>query len=196
MTLVERRVEVEPATATPPSRWLLDQLPACMASDPLLRQFVLIFQRLADGYRDRIDGVENVIDPGVAPPDFRHWLTGWLGIAGLDQSASAALQRDLIHATGRSLRNRGTAAGLHALLVAITGEPVRVDDQGGVVHADHVADADVPQGRLVRVEVPSTGTMDQRELVAFVRRELPVHVSLELIVAGQRVFPVLRRRPR
>ena len=177
--------------AAPRTTWLLDQLPGCMAADPVLQRFVTIFQLLADDLCDRIDGVEYIIDPGLAPPAFRPWLGGWLGITSFDRSTSSSLQRDVIEATGRSLRNRGTAAGLEALLVAVTGAPVVVSDGGRVCRAD--ADAGATPNRLVRVEVPSTGAMSERELLSFIRRELPAHAGLELLVDGRRVFPALHR---
>lgn len=179
------------APPEPKTTWLLDQLPGCMAADPLLQRFVTIFQLLADDLCARIDGVEHVIDPGLAPPSFRPWLSGWLGITSFDRSTSTALQRDVIEATGRSLRARGTAAGLRALLVAITGEPVVVRDGGRVRRLDG-ATAD-GSNRLVHVEVTSTGAMSERELLSFIRRELPAHAGLELVVGERRVFPALRR---
>ncbi|MEY2571019.1 MAG: hypothetical protein QOE63_1369 [Acidimicrobiaceae bacterium] len=182
------------STADPRSTWLLDQLPGCMAADLTLQRFVTIFQVLADDLCARIDGVEHAIDPGLAPPAFRPWLAGWLGLASFDRSTSSSLQRDVIEATGRSLRARGTAASLEALLVAITGGPVVVVDGGRVVRADASStDAAKKPSRLVRVEVPSTGAMSERELVDFLRRELPAHAGLELFVDGRRAFPALRR---
>jgi phage tail-like protein len=196
MSLVETGKAVRRAEPEPRSTWLIDQLPGCMASDPLLRRFVTIFQLIADDMCDRIDDVQYAIEPGLAPPAFRHWLTGWLGIPGLDHSTSTILERDLIEATGRSLRQRGTAAGLHSLLVAITGEPVTICDSGRVFRGDDPEEAAAPSGRLVHIEVPTTGEMDEREFIAFVRRELPAHAGLELFVGGERVFPAfVRRRP-
>lgn len=194
MTAIDTSAAVRRAGEPEPrSTWLIDQLPGCMASDPVLRKFVTIFQFIADDMRDRIDDVQYAIDPGLAPPAFRHWLTGWLGIPGLDRSTSTILQRDLIEATSQTLRQRGTAAGLRGVLVAITGEPVTIVDSGRIIRGDDPEEAAAP-GRLVHIEVPTTGVMAEREFIAFVRRELPAHAGLELFVGGERVFPVLVRR--
>ncbi|HYT38699.1 MAG TPA: phage tail protein [Acidimicrobiia bacterium] len=169
--------------------WLVDQLPGCFAGDDFLRRFVALFQDLADGLRQRIDGIEHAVDLSVAPPVFVRWMGGWLGVTGIDPSLSAPRQRDLVLGFGGLLVQRGTRAGLKQALELVTGEPVVVRDPGAIVR-----EGDSPRPAApVRIELAGPGAVGVDDVLAVMEDWLPVAASAELWIGGRRVGAVDER---
>lgn len=180
------------------SGWLVAQLPAVIAADDFTRRFLGIFEEIGDGLRDRIDGIEYLLDPGLAPPEFVRWLGGWLGLVvptGVDSSR----QRALVDAVGPYWARgdaegplwgwRGTKRGLVALLEAYVGHPVTVEDSGGVYGAD-----EAPRGPArVLVRVPDAGGVHDQQLLALVRSMVPVEAEIDLFIAERHVEEDLDR---
>ncbi|MGH8973790.1 MAG: phage tail protein [Acidimicrobiia bacterium] len=172
--------------------WLVDQLPACFAGDDFLRRFTGIFQELADGLRQRIDGIEHTVDAHVAPPAFVRWMGGWLGATGIDPSVPIARQRHLVFGLGSLVVRRGTGTGLVEALELVTGGRARVRDPGAVLREGEEPPAPGP----VRIELAGTGAVSEADVVALVADWLPVAASAELWIGGRRVRLGDERGPR
>lgn len=162
--------------------WLAEQLPRPLAEDPFLRRFLRIFEETGDTVRDRIDAIEYLLDPDLAPPDFVRMLGSWLGIA-IDPALPEACQRRLVKAGGALLAWRGTRRGLQGLLEAMTASSVVVTDHGGVFGSGRAPSVD-PR---VEIRVADTGGIDAQHLLELVRAELPANAVVELRVDEQAV---------
>lgn len=158
--------------------WLVGQLPVGMRDDDMLVRFTTIFERLGTSLRAGADGVEHVADPTVTFPAMLGYLGRWLGYDLLDDDLDLSRQRGIISALGRALPVRGTRAGLVAILEAVTGGPVVVDEPGGVLGADE----DPGDLGPVVVRVTSTGHLRDHELHALVRDEVPAHLPVEIVI--------------
>lgn len=165
---------------------LLDQLPAAVAADPVLAGFVHALQDVVESVLDRVDGLENQFDPGVANPSMVVRLGTWVGLdadfaAGPAGPAAAVgeHERDLVRRIGALQGWRGTRTGLQRLAAALTGTTAQVQDSGGV----HGIGVVPPRAsRTVTVRVSRTGPLTRERLVALLEAELPVGVRLELQV--------------
>ena len=162
--------------------WLVDQLPGCLAGDDFLRRFVALFQDLADGLRQRIDGIEHAVDLSVAPPVFVRWMGEWLGVTSIDPSLPASRQRDLVSGFGGLMVERGTRAGLKQALELVTGRSAQVRDPGAIVR-----DGEPPPTGPVRIELAAAGEVSEADIVAVIEDWLPAAASAELWIGGRRV---------
>jgi phage tail-like protein len=173
----------------------------CFAGDDFLRRFTGIFQELAEGLRQRIDGVEHIVDVTVAPPAFVRWVGGWLGLRSIDPSLPVERQRELVLGFGGLLARRGTRAGLQRAVELATGRPAVVHDPGAIVRE---GDPLPPPGPVVvelpdrspEPEVSGTPGISQDDIVAVIEDWLPAAAGAELWVGGQRVWAGHQRRPR
>lgn len=165
--------------------FLLERLPEYLVEDPFLVRFVGIFQAQADQLVHRLDTLDHVSDPTVAPPEVVRWLGSWLGMETVDPTMPVDRQRALVRIAGRGLGRRGTATGLRQLLEALTGAAVSVTDNGGI-HADGEAPRGVP---TVWIDVGETSMVTAEHLLRVVRRELPAGVGFELRLGGRVVWP-------
>lgn len=166
----------------PAHGWLVAQLPQVLAEDAFLQRFVGIFEQIATTVHGRIDGIEHHLDPDLAPPEFLRWLGGWLGLA-VDASLPLERQRRLVRTAGPLLAWRGTRYALQGLLGALTDSPVDIHDGGGVFPAGRSEPAD----RRVTVRLEHTGAVDEHQLLEFLHRELPVDVTVELLIQERTV---------
>lgn len=165
--------------------WLIQQLPGVMKQDPFLRRFTGIFQEIATGVRSEADAVPRYIDVGLAPHDFVRWMGSWTGLPvqidfGDDATARARV-REMVSASARLYRRRGTTDGLAGLISAVTGQHAKVTDTGGIFKEG----ADIPRERHVTVEVPGAGGLSPEVLRSLIADELPVNCTLDLVVAGE-----------
>jgi len=162
--------------------WLREQLPTVMAEDPFTSRFVQVFEDVATTMRERSDAIDDLFDITVAPPGIVRFIGSWVGIE-VPASLPVASQRRLVQAAGPLLRWRGTARGIEKLVEAVTGAEVTVDEAGGVFAA-----GDAPQRNpVVTIEVTDTGPLNEDQLLAMLRAEVPADAVLELRVAGQTV---------
>jgi phage tail-like protein len=127
--LAQVRVDFDPETW---SRYL----PAIyreQAADPeLLERFLALF---ASGYEDveaEIAGLGRYLDPAGAPASWLPWLAGWVGLE-LEETWSAARQREAIAGAFGAAARRGTVAGLAAALRFWAGVDARISEP--ILHA-------------------------------------------------------------
>jgi phage tail-like protein len=166
--------------------WLLQQLPMGMTDDDFFVRFVSIFQEVASTLYEDADTIEHIVDPTVAPVPMLAWLGRWLGVSWLDASLPEATQRRVVRSLGQALAWRGTLRGLTIILEAVTGGPVILTETGSVRrHRDEPAPSP-----FIRIQVGSTGWLDDADFVRVVRDELPVSVACQIEVAGRRIWPV------
>lgn len=159
--------------------WLVEQLPGALSTDPFVPRFVGIFEEIAGTLRQRVEGLEHVLDVGLAPPEFVRWMGTWLGLT-VQPSLPEDRQRTLVAAAGTLWVWRGTRRGLQGLLEAYTGAVVGIEDSGGVFAAGRGA----PGPKRVVVRLTGSGELDEAHLLELVRRELPPDAALELRVAS------------
>lgn len=166
--------------------WLLAQLPMGMTDDEFFVRFVSIFQEVASTLLEDADTIEHIVDPTVAPVPMLAWLGSWLGVSWLDGSLPEATQRRVVRSLGEALAWRGTQRGLTRILEAVTGGPVILHETGGVRrHQD-----DPAPSPFIRIQVTSTGWLDDADFVRLVRDELPVSVAFQVEVDGRRIWPI------
>ncbi len=162
--------------------WLRDQLPTVMAEDPFTSRFVQVFEDVATTMRERSDAIDDLFDVTVAPPGIVRFIGSWVGI-DVPASLPVESQRELVRAAGPLLRWRGTARGIEELVQAVTGTEATVSEQGGVF-----AEGEAPsRNPVVAVEVTDTGPLNEEQLLAMLRAEVPADAVLELRVAGHAV---------
>jgi phage tail-like protein len=165
--------------------WLIHQLPVAMTDDDFLVRFLSIFQSVSNSVLHQIDTLPHMFDPAVAPSPMVRAMGAWMGLGSVDSSLDDALQRQVVREYANLLAWRGTRRGIQLLLEVVSGAPAVVEDTGGVY----------PEGespRLaphVRLRVESTGWMDEDDLVAIVKSELPASVTFELQVGDRTVWP-------
>lgn len=165
--------------------WLVQQLPMGMTDDDFFVRFVSIFEEVASTLFDDADTIEHIVDPTVAPVPMLAWLGGWLGVSWLDGSLPEETQRRVVRSLGEALAWRGTQRGLTTILEAVTGEPVILSETGGVRRHRN----DPAPSPFVRIQVASTGWLDDGDFIQLVRDELPVSVACQIEVAGRRIWP-------
>ena len=162
-----------------------------MLDDDFFVRFVSLFQEMADTVVDRVDSLEHYVDVTVAPPDLVRYLGRWIGVDTVDPSLPADVQRRFVREAGRILRWRGTLRGLTTLLELLSGGPVEVVDSGGVYRQD---EAPAEAGHVV-MRVPSVGWLDPGDFIELVRGELPAHVTFELYVGDEQLWPTPEAGP-
>ena len=92
---------------------LAEQLPACLAEDRFLGQFLGILDEVAQTVEVQVAGLEHLVDVSVAPEQMVQWLGGfWLDIYLLDPSTPSTPTSTPWWAgpgarAGRSTRRRG-----------------------------------------------------------------------------------------
>ena len=166
--------------------WLVEQLPRALAEDHFTQRFLLVFEDISDSIRDRIRDFHHYLDVGIGPVEFVRWMAAWLDVP-IDASLPEDRQRGFVSRAGTLLHMRGTKAGLQGLIEALTGSDVKIDDGGGVWPEGGAPDR---QGR-VKVTVKNSGGVNEQQLFALVRSELPANTPFDLTVGRRRVREVV-----
>jgi phage tail-like protein len=166
--------------------WLVSQLPRALAADPVVRGFVTAFEEVAETVRERVDGVEHLVDTGLATPEMLQFLASWLGLQ-LEPTDPLDYQRSLVREVGRLLGWRGTRYGIEGLLEAATGSRVTVTDGGGIYGQNERVP---PADPVVVVRLDHTGHLSERQVLRLLEAELPLGAQIRLDVR----FPSSRER--
>jgi phage tail-like protein len=170
---------------------LADQLPACLAEDRFLGQFLGILDEVAQTVEVQVSGLENLVDVSVAPEQMVQWLGAfWLDVYLLDPSMDVDRRRDWVREMGSLLWWRGTREGLTGLLRRATDRAVEVTDSGGIYRA-----GEAPHyPRHVHIWIEEGGLTSDEHVLAFVHRELPAEVTFELQIGDRIVWPPAKGR--
>src|SRR5579875_802012 len=133
-----------------------------------------------------LDCLGAYVDPLLAPADFLPWLAGWFG-AVLDENWPPGRQREAIARSAELYRQRGTVAGLRALLELATGGEVEIADSGGTswspLPGTELPGEDAPRV-AVRVTVSDPAQVDVAALDELLTTVKPAHVIHKLEVTG------------
>lgn len=108
-----------------------DQLPVVMATDDGITRFLSLVDPIAGDLYDRVGSQEHLWDPHIAPIAMVRRLAALLGV-DLDYSLPEALQRDVLASAMTTFPVRGTLRSLSANLVALTGAPVTIEEDGWI----------------------------------------------------------------
>ncbi|WP_170222711.1 phage tail protein [Rarobacter faecitabidus] len=171
-------------SASRPHDWLIRQLPSGMLGGDFFVRFVSLFQEEAQTLLDHADGLEYLADVKLAPAPMVRYLAQWIGAPPIDPAIDEARQRALVLAMASALARRGTLESLRIMVEAWTDSPVEIEESGGVFGLGQ-APAAAP---WLRLRVSSTGRLRPQSLVELVRDEVPAHVHLEVLVAGEQVW--------
>lgn len=133
-----------------------------------------------------LDCVSAYVDPLLTPADFLPWLAGWFG-AVLDENWPLDRQRTSVATSTEMYRQRGTAAGLRALMAMVTDGEVEIVDSGGTSWSLRPGSPppgeDVPR-LTIRVTVPDPAAVDVVALDELLTLVKPAHVVHKLEVNG------------
>jgi phage tail-like protein len=98
-----------------PKSHYLRYLPAIYSHDDFMGRFLMLFESFWNPIDNQISGLSNYFDPMLTPSRVLGWLGGWLNVE-LDEQLPEPRQRRLIQRAARLYRQRGTKAGLEAML--------------------------------------------------------------------------------
>lgn len=168
--------------------WLVGQLPAGMLSEDFFVRFVRIFQEEAETLLAHADTLPHLADPRLAPIEMVRYMAQWLGTPGVDDSYGETAQRAVLLMIARTLPWRGTRYALERLLELYSGAPATVEEGGGVFRQGACPD----DAAWVRLITASTGPLPAEDFLDLVLDEVPAHVRVEVVVAGERIWPVER----
>jgi phage tail-like protein len=98
------------------------------ASRDFLERFLSIFETLLSGVEEQIGHVGRLFDVDATADEFLRWLASWLAIAA-DESWPPDRLRALMRAAPQLYRQRGTRAGLEAIVELLTGERPLIFEQ-------------------------------------------------------------------
>jgi phage tail-like protein len=109
----------------------LRYLPAVYQEDArsreFLERFLALFETFFADLEDQIDRIVRYFDADAVTGDFLRWLASWLAIAA-DESWSEEQLRALLHRAPTLYKQRGTRAGIAAMLTLYTGdEPLLIE---------------------------------------------------------------------
>ncbi len=160
---------------------LLNSLPILFREDPRMAEFLAAFEEILlskgpEGIEGKIDRLAETIDPAQAPVKDLRWLAGWLG---LTIDADYPIEKDeeqyriFVAQTMSRYRQRGTLAGMRALLEHFTGQQ------------SSIWQAKKPHGFVVSLSLDDVGDLNEMERLtrvahALIRREKPAHTHYKL----------------
>jgi phage tail-like protein len=148
-------------------------------------RFVGALETLLDPVMGTLDSLPAHFSGELANRSTLGLLAAWLGVE-LDESWPEDRQRELVARASELARKRGTRAGLElALQIAFPDLPLRVEDDGGVVHAADAADlpAAPPPRFVVYCDVPLEEPAGLARMIELMK---PVHVEYRLRIRSPR----------
>jgi phage tail-like protein len=100
---------------------LLDYLPSVYREDPMMGQFLRIFESILNPLENTVDNLALYFDPLMIPETMLPWLASWLDLA-LDPGWPLERRRELVKNAAELYRWRGTRRGLAEYLRIYTGK--------------------------------------------------------------------------
>lgn len=165
--------------------YLRGGLPAIYQESDFGMRFVAALETLLDPIVGTLDNLPARFDSRLTDRGTLGLLAAWLGVE-LDESWPEDRQRELVRRASDLSRRRGTRAGLEeALRIAFPDLPLRVEDDGGVVHAgaaDELPPA-APPRFVVYCDIPLEEPAGLARMIEIMK---PVHVQYRLRVRSPR----------
>ena len=153
------------------------------ASRDFLERFLSLFESFFAGLEGQIDHIVRYFDAAAISGDFLRWLASWLAI-GVDQSWTEEKLRALLMAAPQLYKQRGTRAGMEAMIELFTGARPWIVEKFQLRCAQEPAIRDL-QDRLygadpycfcVLLKPYSVGTEEARQAVRrIVEADKPAH---------------------
>jgi phage tail-like protein len=165
--------------------YLRSGLPAIYREGDFGMRFVGALETLLDPVVGALDNLPSHFDSDLADRPMLGLLAAWLGVE-LDESWPLDRQRELVKRASELARRRGTRSGLEeALRIAFPDLPLRVEDDGGVVHAQSPADLPPapPPRFIVYCDVPLEEPAGLARMIELMK---PVHVQYRLRIRSTR----------
>lgn len=166
-------------------RYLRRGLPAIYQEGDFGMRFVAALETLLDPIVGTLDSLPARFDSSLTDRETLGLLAAWLGVE-LDESWPEDRQRELVRASSMLARRRGTARGLEeALRIAFPDLPLRVEDDGGVVHA--LTPGELPPAPPPRFVVYCDIPLEEPAgLARMIEVMKPVHVQYRLRIRSAR----------
>ena len=165
--------------------YLRGGLPAIYQEGDFGMRFVGALETLLDPVMGVLDSLPAHFSGELANRPTLGLLAAWLGME-LDESWAEDRQRELVTRASELSRRRGTRAGLElALQIAFPDLPLRVEDDGGVVHATDPADLPTapPPRFIVYCDAPLEEPAGLARMIELMK---PVHVQYRLRIKSPR----------
>lgn len=159
--------------------YLRSGLPGIYHEGDFGMRFVAALETLLDPIVGTLDNLPAHFDTRLTDPRTLGLLAAWMGVE-LDESWPEERQRELVRMSSELSRRRGTRAGLEqALRIAFPDLPLRVEDDGGVVHAASAADLPPapPPRFVVYCDIPLEEPAGLARMIEIMK---PVHVQYRL----------------
>jgi phage tail-like protein len=168
--------------------YLRGGLPAIYQEGDFGMRFVAALETLLDPIVGTLDSLPAYFDCRLTDHDTLGLLAAWLGVE-LDESWPGERQRELVRMSSELSRRRGTRAGLEqALRIAFPDLPLRVEDDGGVVHAANADElpAAPPPRFVVYCDIPLEEPAGLARMIEVMK---PVHVQYRLRIRSAKRGP-------
>ncbi|WP_217913374.1 phage tail protein [Miltoncostaea marina] len=168
--------------------YLRGGLPAIYRESDFGMRFVAALETLLDPIVATLDNLPSRFDSRLADRRTLGLMAAWLGLE-LDESWPEDRQRELVRRASELARRRGTRRGLEeALRIAFPDLPLRVEDDGGVVHAGSAGElpAAPPPRFVVYCDVPLEEPAGLARMIEVMK---PVHVEYRLRIRSPRRGP-------
>ncbi len=127
---VLRQVQVFPMQVDIPPMSYLRYLPAAYQEKETIgnfqERFLSIFETIMAETGEIIIDLPRYLDPETAPPEFYHWLAGWLALDLYELLGEK--NRQFILRANEFYQQKGTVAGLENLVFFLTGYPCCVKE--------------------------------------------------------------------
>ena len=168
--------------------YLRSGLPSIYHEGDFGMRFVAALETLLDPIIGTLDNLPAQFDSDLTDRKTLKLLAAWLGVE-LDESWPEDRQRELVTRASELSRRRGTLSGLEqALRIAFPDLPLRVEDDGAVVHAATAAELPPapPPRFIVYCDVPLDEPAGLARMIEIMK---PVHVQYRLRIRSARRGP-------
>ena len=166
----------------------LEYLPAIYRDDPLIGQFLLIFESIMTPIEHTIDNITSYFDPSMAPKHFLPWLASWLDLS-LDQNWPEDKRRKLVKSAVELYRWRGTRWGLAEYIRIYTGIEPEIHEftPGMMLDGDTRMGSEAQLGSgvdwyhfTVILHVDKAQKIDHSKVHAIIEAQKPAHSTYSL----------------
>ncbi len=165
-------------------RPILAELPAVYHDDGFASQLVGALDECLAPLFLTLDCLDAYLDPLLSPVDILDWLGGWVGTSP-EPGLSVRIRREMVARAVALHRERGTKAGLEAIVYLAAGVIAEIEDPGGLAWSQSPS-SELPgiAGRelVVRLRARDLIGVDTDALARLVRAATPAHLGVRLEV--------------
>lgn len=178
-----------------PGSRLLEFLPSVYREDPIMGQFLRIFESILNPLENTVDNLALYFDPALTPESLIPWLASWVDLA-FDPSWPQERRRELIKKAAELYRWRGTRRGLAEYLRIYTGTQPQIVEYipGMILDGQTQMGVNTVLGSsgtghhfTVILEIPETAAIDLKTVRNIIDSQKPAHTSYTLQVIPARI---------